>query len=106
MTTIDTGLLIGFNHFAEQMKQMRNRVTAEEWNHLWNVMATQADQNATILKQLKEFIAGNDVGVIELPEDYTSLFAYIEDRTKNAFIAYGPNPPEDAEEGTYWFDTN
>lgn len=47
-----------YNNFTEAAKQLRSKVSPEEWNTLWNVISSQLDELTLQVKNLHDFITG------------------------------------------------
>jgi hypothetical protein len=92
MPSIDTNELVKFNGLVQQLKQRMNMVTAEEWNHMWNVLITQSNDNAKVLEDIRDFVAGRDVGVINLPDNFTSIVDYIQKSAGNVLVSSEDEP--------------
>lgn len=92
MPSIDTNQLVLFNNLVEQLKQKKNMVTAEEWNHMWNVLISQANENAKVIEDIRDFVAGRDVGIIDLPQDFTSIVDYIQKSAGNVLVSSEDEP--------------
>jgi hypothetical protein len=75
--SINTNISAVINGFADQMKQVKDRVSPEEWNSLWNIISSQANINALFINELKNFIIGNSKGIVEVPQGYESLLDFI-----------------------------
>lgn len=91
MATIDKKYIPTYNKFIQQNKQLKDKITPEEWNTLFNVLSKQADDTAEYTKKLHDFITGGgDVSeMVSLHQDAESLIDYI-----NNFLSTGPKVKE------------
>lgn len=79
--TIDKKWAVVYNNLQTQNKQIKEIVTPEEWNTLFNTLANQADTVAEALDELKSFFIGKSEseGEFAVPEGYDSLVDFIMD---------------------------
>ncbi len=105
MPFINSDKQVVFNNFVEQMKKKKSKLTADEWNHLWNIISAQADMNAEVLESLKGFVIGNSEGILTFPDNFNSLLEFLqaEINSKSKF-SISEGEPLESKEGDIWIE--
>lgn len=102
MAEIERMYVPSLNKFKEHNKQLKDKITPEEWNNLWNILSHQADETAKQLKQLHDFVAGGgDVGEL-ITLDGESIADILKDRET---VEVGKVAPSEPKHNALWFDT-
>ena len=110
MSTYNKRYIPSYNAFVAVNKQLKSKVTPEEWNNLWNIITAQVDTAVAQLKGLHDFLTGGGTvsELLTLPNGATDIVNALEMAFmfgSNAKTYWGTTEPIDPAV-EYWFKTS